>query len=187
MAAHPEMTEKAEIMDARAVSRALSRISFEIIEQNKGAGDLCIVGILTRGAQLAKRIAAKISEIEGRAVEVGVLDITAFRDDLQGVPPQQDKTELPFSIQGKRVVLIDDVIYTGRTARAAVEALIRRGRPKSIQLAVLVDRGHRELPFRADYIGKNLPTSRQEQVRVMLTEPDGMDRVAIFTSAEKEN
>ncbi len=169
---------KAEILDENAVSRAVTRISYEIIERNKGAGDLCLIGLLSRGAVLARRIAAKISENEGHDIPVGFLDITPFRDDGKR-GSEVDHSEIDFDITAKRVVIIDDVIFTGRTARAAIDGLLVRGRPKVIQLAALIDRGHRELPIRADYIGKNLPTSHSEKVRVMVRELDGCDKVVI--------
>lgn len=169
---------KAEILDEDAVLRAMTRISFEIVERNKGAEDLCLVGLLSRGAVLAKRIAEKISENEGREIPTGVLDITPFRDDGRR-GERGDGTKIDFDITDKRVVLIDDVIFTGRTARAAIDGLLARGRPTVIQLAALIDRGHRELPIRADYIGKNLPTSHSEKVRVMVREIDGCDKVVI--------
>lgn len=172
---------KAEILDESAISRAVTRISFEIIERNKGAEDLCLVGLLSRGAVLAKRIAAKISENEGRDIPTGFLDITPFRDDGKR-GSEEDGSKIDFDIANKRVVLIDDVIFTGRTARAAIDGLLARGRPTVIQLAVLIDRGHRELPIRADYIGKNLPTSHSEKVRVMVRELDGCDKVVICGS-----
>lgn len=168
---------KAEILDESAVARAITRISFEIIERNKGTDGLCLIGLLSRGAVLAQRIAAKIAANEGSDVPVGMLDITPFRDDERrgdGEPSRID-----FDITGKRVVIVDDVICTGRTARAAIDGVLTRGRPVSIQLAVLIDRGHRELPIRADYIGKNLPTSHGEKVRVMVRELDGCDKVII--------
>jgi len=171
---------KAEIMDQEAMKRAVSRISFEILERNKGAEDLCLVGILRRGASLAGMIARRISEIEGVEVPCGVLDATAYRDDRKaGEQAEQSLTNIPFKADGKRIVLVDDVMYTGRTVRAAIDALMDLGRPKNIQLAVLVDRGHRELPIRPDYVGKNLPTSRSEVVQVMVKEFVGEDRVAI--------
>ncbi len=174
---------KAEIMDESSMARAVTRISFEITERNKGTDGLCLIGLFSRGAVLAKRIAAKLSEIDGSTIPVGLLDITPFRDDKprEGAP---DASEIPFDITGKRVIIVDDVIYTGRTARAAIDALMSRGRPMLIQLAALVDRGHRELPIRADYIGKNLPTSREEKVRVMVKETDGCDKVVIYTRAD---
>lgn len=170
---------KAEILDENAFSRAVTRISFEIIERNKGADDLCLIGLLSRGAVLARRIAEKISDNEGRVIPTGVLDITPFRDDDKRGNDSADSSDIGFDITGKRVVIIDDVIFTGRTARAAIDGLLARGRPTVIQLAILIDRGHRELPIRADYIGKNLPTSHSEKVRVMVRELDGCDKVVI--------
>ena len=177
------MKEKAEIMDDKAVARAITRISYEIVERNRGTELLCILGILSRGAELAARIAARIEQMEGKAVEVGLLDITPFRDDRneQGTA-QNDRSQIGFSITGKRIILVDDVLYTGRSVRAAIDAIMQRGRPQNIQLAVLIDRGHRELPIRPDYIGKNLPTSGDETVKVQVVERDGIDRVAIYTS-----
>lgn len=174
------MEQKALILDEKAMSRAIARISFEIIERNKGVDNLCLIGILTRGGYLAKRIAQKIRAVEERNVPVGLLDITRFRDDRPDCGSLPDHSELPFDLTGKKVVLIDDVIYTGRTVRAAIDALMTRGRPERIQLAVLVDRGHRELPIRADFIGKNLPTSREEQVKVLVKERDELDKVVIL-------
>ena len=173
------MEEKALILDEKALSRAITRISFEIVEANKGAAGLCVIGILSRGRELARRIAEKIGGIENLPVPAGALDITPYRDDG---PKGQKKgqTDIPFPITGKKVILVDDVIYTGRTARAAIDALFALGRPQGIQLAVLIDRGHRELPIRADYVGKNLPTSREETVRVEVKELDGRDRVVIL-------
>lgn len=173
------MEQKALILDDKAMCRAIARISFEIIERNKGVDNLCLIGILSRGGQLARRIAQKIKSVEDREVPVGLLDITRFRDDRPG-GDGPDQSELPFDLNGKKVVLVDDVIYTGRTVRAAIDALMARGRPERIQLAVLVDRGHRELPIRADFIGKNLPTSREEQVKVYVKERDGEDKVVIL-------
>ena len=160
------MAEKTVIMDAQAIARAITRISFEIVERNRGAEDLCLIGIRSGGTVLARRIAERIGEIESRPVECGELDITRFRDDGSAPEGYEDHTCLDFSIDGKRVVLIDDVIYTGRSVRAAIDAIMSRGRPRNIQLAILVDRGHRELPIRADFIGKNLPTSKEEMVKV---------------------
>ncbi len=177
------MKEKAEIMDDKAVARAITRISYEIVERNRGPHNLCILGILSRGAELAARIAARIGQIEGGTIEVGLLDITPFRDDRQGGSPAEgDRSQIPFSLTGKRIILVDDVLYTGRSVRAAIDAIMSRGRPQNIQLAVLVDRGHRELPIRPDYIGKNLPTSGEETVKVQVVERDGIDRVAIYTN-----
>lgn len=169
---------KAEILDENAISRAITRISCEIVERNKGTDDLCLIGLLSRGAVLAERIAAKIYQNENMRIPVGRLDITPFRDDGRR-ESGADGSRVDFDLNNKRAVLIDDVIFTGRTARAAIDGLLSRGRPKVIQLAVLIDRGHRELPIRADYIGKNLPTSREEKVRVMVKELDGCDKVLI--------
>lgn len=174
------MEQKALILDEKAMSRAIARISFEIIERNKGVDNLCLIGILSRGGQLAKRIADKIKSVENREVEIGLLDITPFRDDTQKDNKTADSSSIGFDINDKKVILVDDVIYTGRTVRAAIDALMARGRPELIQLAVLVDRGHRELPLRADFIGKNLPTSKEEQVKVYVSERDGEDKVVIF-------
>lgn len=174
------MEQKALILDEKAMSRAIARISFEIIERNKGVDNLCLIGILSRGGQLAKRIADKIKSVENREVEIGLLDITPFRDDTQKDNKTTDSSSIGFDINDKKVILVDDVIYTGRTVRAAIDALMARGRPELIQLAVLVDRGHRELPLRADFIGKNLPTSKEEQVKVYVSERDGEDKVVIF-------
>lgn len=175
------MKEKAQLMDQQGIQRALVRIAHEIIERNRGIGELALVGVRTRGVPLAKKINEAIKHIEGTEVPVGVLDITLYRDDLTTIAhqPVVHKTEVPFSIAGRVVVLVDDVIYTGRTVRAALDALIDLGRPKAIQLAVLIDRGHRELPIRPDFVGKNVPTSEREVVSVQLEETDGVDRVII--------
>lgn len=173
------MREKTEIMDDRAIARAVARIAYEVVEKNRGVEDVCVLGILTRGACLADRVAQKIAEVEGRTVPVGYLDIAPFRDDAKRTPASSDRSQIPFSVEGKRVLLVDDVIYTGRSIRAAIDAVMMRGRPTNIQLACLIDRGHREVPIRADYIGKNLPTSRNEMVRVLVMETDGSDRVVI--------
>lgn len=175
----PPMEQKRIIMDDKAIARAIARISYEIIERNKGTEDLCVVGIFSRGVPLGKRIADKLSELEKNEVPFGALDITPYRDDSKqgGVA---EKTDIPFDITDKNVVIVDDVIFTGRSSRAAIDALIKRGRPRSIQLAVLVDRGHRELPIRPDYVGKNLPTSHSEVVKVSAMEIDGSDGVAIY-------
>lgn len=180
------LREKARIMDAQAMDRALSRIAHEVLERNKGTEGVVLVGIRRRGAPLAARLREKIGQIEGQQVPVGVLDITLYRDDLalKAEQPVVQKTEIPFSIRGKHVVLVDDVIYTGRTVRAALDAIIDLGRPKSIQLAVLIDRGHRELPIRPDYVGKNVPTSRKEIVEVRVREIDGVDEVVIVERTE---
>ncbi|MCL6614344.1 MAG: bifunctional pyr operon transcriptional regulator/uracil phosphoribosyltransferase PyrR [Firmicutes bacterium] len=175
------MPIKAEVMDAGDVRRALFRLSREIVEHNKGTEDLALVGIRTRGVPLAQRLAALIGEQEGTSIPVGVLDITFYRDDLSLLSPQPvvHRTAIPFRVTEKKIVLVDDVLYTGRTVRAALDALMDLGRPRLIQLAVLIDRGHRELPIRADYVGKNVPTSRREVVHVLLKESDGEDRVVI--------
>ena len=167
------------IMDENAVRRALARITYEILEHNKGAEDVCLVGILSRGAVIAQRIAAKIQELEGISVCCGVLDITPYRDDLPPDSSRPDRTVIDFPMKDKHIVICDDVLYTGRSTRAAIDAVIRRGRPRSIQLAVLVDRGHREVPIRPDYVGKNLPTSRSESVQVYVRELDGKEQVCI--------
>lgn len=173
------METKRVIMDDKAVARAIARISYEIIERNKGTEELCIVGIFSRGVPLGRRIAAKLSELEKNEVPFGALDITPYRDDSRS-SAETDKTDIPFDITDKNVVIVDDVIFTGRSSRAAIDALIKRGRPRSIQLAVLIDRGHRELPIRPDYVGKNLPTSHSEVVKVSAVEIDGTDGVAIY-------
>lgn len=175
------MIEKAQIMDEQAIERVLTRIAHEIIEKNKGIEDTCLIGIQRRGVPLAKRLAERIETFEGKNIPVGVLDITLYRDDLSTLAehPVINSTDIPFDIRDKILVMVDDVLFTGRTARAAMDALIDLGRPKSIQLAVLVDRGHRELPIRADYVGKNLPTSRNEIVNVELVEVDGVNKITI--------
>lgn len=175
---------KAEVMDPIAMQRALRRIAHEILERNKGAKGLVLVGIRTRGVPLARRLGEHLAEIEGTPVPVGAVDITLYRDDLKGPKSRPvHPTDIPSSLAGKHVVLVDDVLYTGRSIRAAMDALVDFGRPQSIQLAVLIDRGHRELPIRADYVGKNLPTARHEQVSVVLQEVDGMDAVTILAGA----
>ncbi|MGO3146561.1 MAG: bifunctional pyr operon transcriptional regulator/uracil phosphoribosyltransferase PyrR [Leucobacter sp.] len=168
------------VLDGAEISRALTRISHEIIEANKGVSNLVLVGIPTRGTHLAKRIAESISRIEGVQVPVGSLDVTLYRDDLAKHPTRAPQpTEMPPGIDGATVVLVDDVLYSGRTVRAALDALGDHGRPKIVRLAALIDRGHRELPIRADYIGKNLPSSREERISVRLQEHDGEDGVTI--------
>jgi pyrimidine operon attenuation protein/uracil phosphoribosyltransferase len=180
MVSSPKLREKAQVLDAAALDRALTRIAHEVIEKNGGAKDIAFVGLRTRGVTLAQRLATKVAAIDGASVPVGTLDITLYRDDLglRGAPVVRG-TDIPFPIKDKTVVLVDDVLFTGRTIRAALDALIDLGRPRMIQLAILIDRGHRELPIRPDYIGKNLPTSRREAVAVRLTEHDGEDRVVI--------
>ncbi|NLM12683.1 MAG: bifunctional pyr operon transcriptional regulator/uracil phosphoribosyltransferase PyrR [Epulopiscium sp.] len=170
-----------ELLDEKAIQRALTRISHEIIEKNKGVEDVILVGIKTRGIPLAERIARKIYEVENVKVPVAILDITFYRDDLKhkSVQPIVHNTDIKYDVDNKIVILVDDVIYTGRTARAAIDAVIDMGRPKYIQLAVLIDRGHRELPIRPDFVGKNIPTSKEEIVRVMLEETDGNNLVVI--------
>lgn len=175
------MKEKAKILDKDTINRALMRIAHEILEKNKGTESLCLVGIRNRGVYLAQRLSACIKKIEDRDVPVGILDITLYRDDLTliAAQPVVHKTEIDFDISGKNVVLVDDVLYTGRTVRAALDALIDLGRPKTMQLAVLIDRGHREFPIRADYAGKNIPTAQNETIEVRLQEVDGRDEVVI--------
>ena len=171
------------LMDSERISRSLTRIAHEIVERNRGVGDLALVGVRTRGVPIARRLAASLREITGVDVATGALDITLYRDDLMktavGPQPIVRRTEIPFSIDGRHIVLVDDVLYTGRTIRAALDALIDFGRPSTIQLVVLVDRGHRELPIKADYVGKNVPTSRRETIHVRLAEIDGRDEVTL--------
>jgi len=171
------------IMTPEDISRTLVRIAHEIIEQNKTIDHLLLVGMRTRGAPLAKRLAANIEDFEKIKIPVGALDINLYRDDLSslGLQPIVQRTDIPASIDGKSIVLVDDVLYTGRSTRAAMDALINLGRPQSIQLAVLVDRGHREMPIRPDYVGKNIPSSRHEEIQVQLVETDGIDEVAIVS------
>ena len=173
---------KSTLMTSEEMSRALRRIAHEVIERNKGADNLALVGVHTRGVPLAESLAALIAEFEGVTPPVGKLDITLYRDDLTEIAlqPVVKKTEVDFDVHGKRIVLVDDVLYTGRTARAALDALIDMGRPAVIQYAVMVDRGHRELPIRADYVGKNVPTSRSEIVHVRVQEVDGEDGVELW-------
>ena len=174
------------LMTAEDVRRALVRIAHEIVESNRGARDLVLVGMRTRGVPIATRLAAAIGQIEGDTVPVGALDISLYRDDLpsRGVAVQIGKTEIPTDINNKRIVLVDDVVFTGRSIRAALDALTDFGRPLRIQLAVLVDRGHRELPIRPDYVGKNVPTNRADDIQVRLAETDGRDEVAVVTREE---
>lgn len=177
-----QLKEKAQILDAEQIRRALTRISHEIVESNRGTDHLLLVGIRTRGVPLAHRLAQLIKEIEGVDVPVGVLDISLYRDDLSSVAEQPvvNHTSVPVNVEGKILILVDDVLFTGRTARAGLDAVIDLGRPERIQLAVLIDRGHRELPIRADYVGKNLPTSSREIVAVRLQEIDEDECVVIL-------
>ena len=174
------------VMDADRIGRTLARIAHEIVERNKGVEALAFVGVRSRGVPLARRLARSIKEITGDEVPTGSLDITLYRDDLMrhavGPQPVVRRTEIPFSIDGRKILLVDDVLYTGRTIRAALDALIDFGRPRAIQLVVLVDRGHRELPIKADYVGKNLPTALSQSVHVHLVETDGRDEVEIRES-----
>ena len=176
------MKQKKEIIDSDGMRRALTRIAHEIVEKNKGTDDLVIIGIRTRGVPLAQRISEKIKQFEGVELPTGILDITLYRDDLSQVANQPiiHQTEISFDITDKKVVLVDDVLYTGRTVRAALDALIDLGRPKAIQLAIMVDRGHRELPIRPDFVGKNLPTSKKEVVSVNLKEIDDEDKIVLL-------
>ncbi|MDP3487847.1 MAG: bifunctional pyr operon transcriptional regulator/uracil phosphoribosyltransferase PyrR [Bacillota bacterium] len=176
-----EYKEKAQVMDDKAMERAITRIAHEIIERNKGVSNLMLLGIKRRGVPLANRLRDAILRIEGAQVEVGVIDITLYRDDLspEREQPLVQTYHLP-NVAGKTVVLVDDVLYTGRTVRAALDAIVDHGRPTNIQLAVLVDRGHRELPIRADYVGKNIPTSRRELIAVEVEELDGQNQVLIL-------
>ena len=175
------LVDKTILMDSEGIRRALTRIAHEIVEKNKGVDGLVLVGIRTRGVPLAERLAAEIRRIEATPITFGVLDITLYRDDLSRLDyqPVVRETKLPGNINGKNVILVDDVLYTGRTIRAALDAIMDIGRPQTIQLAVLIDRGHRELPIRADYVGKNVPTSHRENVSVQLGETDGEDKVVI--------
>jgi len=175
------MREKAQLMDEKAISRAITRVSHEIIEKNKGIEDIVLVGIKTRGVPIANRISKKIEQIEGTKVDIGEVDITLYRDDLKKIDadPVLNGSNIDFNINDKVVILVDDVLYTGRTVRSALDAIIDIGRPRAIQLAVLVDRGHRELPIRADYVGKNVPTSKHEIISVKLSEIDEEESVTI--------
>lgn len=176
-----KLVDKTVLMDAQAINRAVIRVAHEVIEKNKGSKDVVLVGIRTRGVPLAKRLADEIEKIEGVRLPVGILDITLYRDDLStlGYQPVVHETQIPFDINDKKIILVDDVLFTGRTVRAALGAIMDIGRPKVIQLAVLVDRGHRELPIRADYVGKNVPTSRREIVSVQLSPVDKAEQVML--------
>ncbi len=179
---------KARIMDEKRMTRAIRRLATEIIERNRDIENLVLVGIRTRGVFLAQRFQKLIEEFEGVKIPLGILDITLYRDDIpkKGLQPEVKKTEIPFSIEDKDLILVDDVLFTGRTVRAALDSLMDLGRPKTVQLAVLIDRGHRELPIQADYVGKVLPTSKRERVKVMFKEYDGKDEVLI-TEPEEEH
>ena len=172
-------------LDPEGIRKSLIRIAHEIVERNRGNGQICVVGIRTRGDHLARRLALALQEITGHPVPAGALDITLYRDDLNRLDsnPVVRATDIPFSIDGRRVIVVDDVLFTGRTVRAAMDAMADLGRPEALELAVLVDRGHRELPIKADYVGKNLPTSKDEQVQVKLMESDGLDEVVIEQGA----
>ncbi|MGV8081625.1 MAG: bifunctional pyr operon transcriptional regulator/uracil phosphoribosyltransferase PyrR [Syntrophales bacterium] len=180
------MEKKKVVMDVEGIDRSLTRIGYEILERNKGIEDLALIGIRTGGIYLAQRLQIKIEQIEKARVPMGIVDITLYRDDIQTSKrkPPLGKTDIPFSLDDRKIVLVDDVLFTGRTIRAAMDALIDFGRPKLIQLAVLIDRGHRELPIRADFVGKNLPSSLWEDVSVHLTEKDGVDEVVIEPGQE---
>ena len=180
---------KACIMDECAINRAIIRIAHQIIEKNKGTENLVVIGIQRRGVSLAKRIVEYINNVESANVPLGILDITLYRDDLSMLSdvPQINGTDIGFSVTGKKVILVDDVMFTGRTVRAAIDAVMDCGRPKLIQLAVLVDRGHRELPFRADYVGKNVPTSLDEAINVLVTEIDGDEAVLLINRANVDS
>lgn len=174
------MSVKAVILDEKAIHRATTRIAHEILEKNKGVKDTILVGIKTRGVPFAERLSNKIEEIEGEKVPVLFLDITLYRDDLTEIQNNPTvKQDINIDVDGKTIILVDDVIYTGRTVRAALDAIVNMGRPSRVQLAVLIDRGHRELPIRPDYVGKNLPTSKEENVKVNLKEVDNVDKVVI--------
>ena len=176
---------KKEVVDAVTMKRALTRISYEIIERNKGIQDIVLVGIKTRGIYIAQRLAERLKQLEDIDVPVGELDITLYRDDVKDMEePELHSSDVPVSIEGKEVILVDDVVYTGRTIRAAMDAVMDLGRPRKISLAVLVDRGHRELPIRADYVGKNIPTSKTEEIIVEMEERDGADRIMISKGNE---
>jgi len=181
-----EYRTKATVMDGDAMQRAMTRVAHEVLERNKGAANLAIVGIVTRGAVLAELLADRIESIEGTRPPVGTLDISFYRDDLATrLNPEVHRTDIPFSVETRDIILVDDVLYTGRTIRSAMDAIMDYGRPRSIQLAVLVDRGHRELPIRADYAGKNVPSSSRERVKVFLASHDGRDAVEILERADE--
>lgn len=181
------LTHKATVMDEKAIRQALRRIAHEIVERNKSIEEVVLVGIRNRGVPLARRLQTYLNEIENYTLPLGILDITLYRDDLtqRQDQPEVHTTDVPFDLNKKHVIMVDDVLYTGRTTRAAMDALIDLGRPATIQLAVLVDRGHRELPIRADYVGKNVPTSRNELVEVKVREVDGKDQVDILENKQE--
>ncbi len=182
-------SEKVEILDGRKMSRAITRVAHEILERNGGAESLVIVGILTRGAVLARKLASIIKDIEGVEVNVGLMDINLYRDDVNfnTEQPVVRTTEIMFDINGKNLILVDDVLFTGRTIRAALSQIIDFGRPNTVQLAVLVDRGHRQLPIRADYVGKNIPTTFEDNVRVYFSENDKIDEVILYPASNKKS
>ena len=182
------LKEKSKILDKDSIAKTLERIAHEIVEKNKVIDEIVIIGIKNRGTYLGERLAKKIEKISGSKIPVGALDITLYRDDLTQAyeQPIVHATEIDFDISGKKIVLVDDVLYTGRTIRCALDALIDFGRPSQIQLAVLIDRGHRELPIRADYVGKNVPTSPNQTVEVRLSEADGKDEVVVCEKSEDE-
>jgi pyrimidine operon attenuation protein / uracil phosphoribosyltransferase len=181
------MNIKKRLLDGARMNRAIRRMAIEIVEKNRGLEDLMVVGIRSRGVPIGERITREIETMEGQTIPFGILDITLYRDDLTTIAPQPviKPTKLPEPIDDKVIVLVDDVLYTGRTVRAALDALIDFGRPAAIQLVVLVDRGHRELPIKADYVGKNLPTSRSERISVRLAEVDGVDEIVLETEEEE--
>lgn len=182
------MNETAIILDKAAIERTLTRIAHEIVERNKGIENLCLIGIRSRGDVLARRLAQKIEQIEKTQPPVGIIDITLYRDDISaphGGQPQVRSTKINFDVNDKKIILVDDVLFTGRSTRAAIDQIMDFGRPKNIQLAVLVDRGHRELPIRPDYVGKNVPTAHDDRINVKLTETDGEDKVELISSAKK--
>ncbi|MGI9085215.1 MAG: bifunctional pyr operon transcriptional regulator/uracil phosphoribosyltransferase PyrR [Aeromicrobium sp.] len=184
-AAESPVPQERTVLDANDIARALTRITHEILERNRGSAGVLLLGIPTRGVHLARRVARRMGEVEGREITAGAIDVTMYRDDLRLKPARAlEHTDIPDDIDDKIVVLIDDVLYSGRTIRAALDALNELGRPRAVQLAVLVDRGHRELPIRADFVGKNLPTSLAEKVKVRLDEIDGSDGVAICAVGE---
>ena len=176
------MKPKALLIDENGISRALTRIAHQIMEKNENTDNLCVIGIKTRGIPLAERLEKNIFDITGRHLPTGILDITLYRDDLSEISPDPviNGSDIPFDIAGMRIILVDDVLYTGRTVRAAMDAIMSLGRPAAIQLAILIDRGHRELPIRADYVGKNVPTSKNELVAVRLVETDGCDKAELY-------